>query len=153
MKTSAGLLMYRTRNGVVEVFLVHPGGPFWAHKDHHAWDIPKGEVSPGQTDLLEEAKREFTEETGLTPAGPFEPLGSSKFLPSKVAHIWAFKGDWDGTPITSNTFTMEWPPFSGREQAFPEVDKAVWVPLAEAREKAFKGLAFFFDKLSLLLEE
>jgi predicted NUDIX family NTP pyrophosphohydrolase len=133
-KTSAGLLMYRADGGVLEVLLVHPGGPFWARKDQGAWFVPKGEIEPGEGELAA-AAREFEEETGVRPAGPYVPLGSVKHKSGKVVIAWAFAGTWDPAALTSNTFMMEWPPKSGREQEFPEVDRAEWFTVARARER------------------
>jgi len=133
-KISAGLLMYRIRNGVLEVLLVHPGGPLWAKKDEGAWSIPKGEVDPSE-DLLAAARREFQEELGLTAQGTFVRLDPVRQRSGKVVHAWAFEGDCDPTQITSNTFEMEWPPRSGRRQRFPEVDRAAFFDLPTARRK------------------
>src|SRR5262245_21038836 len=119
-RISAGLLMYRYRDGGLEVLLVHPGGPFFKKKDSGAWSIPKGEVEGGD-DPLATARREFQEETGTTPSGPFTSLTSVKQKGGKVVHAWAFSGDLDVSAIVSNTFTMEWPPRSGRTAEFPEV--------------------------------
>jgi predicted NUDIX family NTP pyrophosphohydrolase len=134
MKISAGLLMYRMRKGQMEVLLVHPGGPFWKNKDTGAWFAPKGEVEPGE-ELLTAAKREFREETGLTPAGPFDDLGNVRHKSGKIVHAWGFKGDCDTALVRSNTFTMEWPPHSGKQAEFPEIDRAKFLPIAQAREK------------------
>src|SRR2546423_1134760 len=119
-RLSAGLLMYRFRDGELQVFLVHPGGPYFARKDEDSWTIPKGEPDPGE-DLLAAAQREFQEETGIAPAGPFTPLTPVKQKGGKVVHAWAFEGDCEGKAVVSNTFTMEWPPGSGRQAAFPEI--------------------------------
>src|SRR5205823_4292993 len=108
-RRSAGILMYRIHDGRLEVLLVHPGGPFWKNKDDGAWSIPKGEAEPS-TELLAEACREFEEETGSLPQGPFVPLGHIKQKAGKVVHAWAFAGDCDPTTLKSNTFSMEWPP-------------------------------------------
>jgi predicted NUDIX family NTP pyrophosphohydrolase len=131
---SAGLLMYRTRDGKLQVLLAHPGGPFFKNKDDGAWSIPKGEVEAGE-DMLKTAKREFAEETGIVPTGPFIALTPVKQKGGKVVHAWAFEGDCDPEQITSNTFTMEWPPRSGRTMAFPEIDRAEFFDLMEARRK------------------
>ena len=133
-RVSAGLLMYRRRAGALQVLLVHPGGPFWAKKDLGAWTIPKGEVAEGE-DLLATARREFEEETSLRPDGPFEPLGSITQKAGKVVHAWAFEGDCDPTAVRSNTYKVEWPPRSGQWREFPEVDRAEWFSLADARAK------------------
>src|SRR5271168_4872722 len=121
-RQSAGLLMYRVRDGKLQVFLAHPGGPHFTHKDDGCWTIPKGEPEPDE-DLLDAAKREFQEETGILPTGPFIRLTPVKQKGGKIVHAWAFKGDWDGE-IVSNTFSMEWPPKSGRKAEFPEIDRA-----------------------------
>lgn len=150
-KLSAGLLMYRRRPGGVEVFLVHPGGPFWAKKDAGAWSIPKGEYVAGE-DPLEASRREFEEETGTVPEGEFCELGSVKQAGGKTVTAWAFEGDCDPGTIRSNTFTMEWPPNSGRQQEFPEVDRAGWFDLQTAEEKILKGQLGFLRRLEELLD-
>jgi predicted NUDIX family NTP pyrophosphohydrolase len=132
-RISAGLVMYRRRNGALEFFLVHPGGPFAARKDEGCWSIPKGEPD-GNEPLLEAAQREFREETGLEPRGPFLELGWIQQKGGKWVHAWAFEGDCTG-PLSSNMFTLEWPPGSGEFHEFPEVDRAEFFPLAEARRK------------------
>jgi predicted NUDIX family NTP pyrophosphohydrolase len=129
-----------------EVFLVHPGGPLWAKKDVGAWFIPKGEVNPGE-DELSAACREFTEETGFTPSAPFLPLGRLETRPGKIVVAWAFEGTADPAVLVSNTFTMEWPPRSGRQQSFPEVDRGRFYPLADARAIMFDGEREFLDRL------
>ena len=131
-KVSAGLLMYRVRNGRPEVLLVHPGGPLFAGKDAGVWTIPKGEIEAGE-DELAAARREFEEETGLRAEGPFLPLGSITQKGGKVVLAWAFRGDGDPEAIRSNTFRMEWPPRSGREAEFPEIDRAAFFDLEEAK--------------------
>jgi predicted NUDIX family NTP pyrophosphohydrolase len=133
-KKSSGLLMYRLQDGALEVLLVHPGGPFWAKKDKGAWFLPKGEIAPDE-DELAAAIREFEEETGLTPAGPFLALGSVKHKSGKTVTAWAFEGDCDPAALKSNTFSIEWPPRSGRKQEFPEVDRAEFFAVEAAREK------------------
>jgi predicted NUDIX family NTP pyrophosphohydrolase len=148
---SAGLLLYRRRQGVLEVFLVHPGGPFWVSKDAGAWSIPKGEYGPAE-DPLAAARREFQEETGLTATGDFLPLTPLKQPRGKIIHVWAVAGDCDADAIRSNTFSLEWPPRSGRRQDFPEVDRGAWFTLAAAREKIIKGQAGFLEELRGLLE-
>lgn len=137
-KHSAGILMYRFRGGTVEVFLVHPGGPFWAKKDLAAWSIPKGEFSPDE-EPLEAAKREFKEETGLSVSGTFFSLETLKQPSGKIIHAWAVEGDCDASKIKSNTFSMGWPPKSGKQQEFPEIDKAGWFSPEIAKEKLHKG--------------
>ena len=139
--------MYRVRKGTLEVFMVHPGGPYWAKKDLGAWSIPKGEYDPGE-DPLEAAKREFEEETGLVATGKFFPLMSIKQRSGKVISVWAFKGDCDPTTIKSNTFSMEWPPRSGKQQSFPEVDRAEWFSISVAKAKINKGQVGFLDELA-----
>jgi len=149
-KNSAGLLMYRFRDGALEVFLVHPGGPFWARKDFGVWSIPKGEFNPDE-DPLEAARREFQEETGFVASGSFTPLTPVKQGSGKIVTAWAFEGDCDETRIKSNTFSIEWPPSSGRQQAFPEVDKAAWLGIEAAKEKILKGQALLIDELRRIL--
>ena len=136
-KISAGILLYRRRAGAVEVMLVHPGGPFWAKKDRDAWSIPKGLADEGE-DLLAAAKREFLEETGAAIDGAFVELGAFK-ASGKTIVVFACEGDFDPSSLKSNTFSMEWPPRSGRKAEFPEADKAAWFSLDEAMEKATKG--------------
>lgn len=128
--------MYRTRNGELEVFLAHPGGPFFEHKDRGHWTIPKGEIEPGEEHLAT-AIREFGEEVGLTvdPQSKFIPLGSIRQKGGKIVHAWGFEGDWeDGREVDSNLFECEWPPGSGETQRFPEVDRAQFFELTEARD-------------------
>jgi predicted NUDIX family NTP pyrophosphohydrolase len=149
-KKSAGLLMYRRRHGILEVFLVHPGGPFWAKKDAGSWSIPKGEYMP-EEEPLEVAKREFQEETGFKASGQFIPLTSRKQPSGKVITVWAFEGDCDASAIKSNPFSMQWPPRSGRQQEFPEVDRAGWFSIPVAKEKIIKGQAGFLDELTRIL--
>jgi predicted NUDIX family NTP pyrophosphohydrolase len=135
-KTSAGLILYRKTRGKLEVLLVHPGGPLWAKKDLGAWSIPKGELDDDQADYLATAKREFAEETGfLPPNGEFISLGSITQKHGKIVHAWACEGDVDTKTIKSNTFSMEWPPHSGREQPFPEIDRGEFFTIAEAHQK------------------
>ena len=146
-KVSAGLLMYRRRGAELEVFLAHPGGPFFARKDAGAWSIPKGEVEPGE-ELLATAVREFEEETGIPAGEPRIPLGEVKQKGGKVVHAWAFEGDWpEGATLRSNTFSLEWPPGSGRVQSFPEIDRAELFGLAVARAKINAAQAVFLDRL------
>src|SRR3954470_5515017 len=133
-KVSAGLLMYRRQGGQLQVLLVHPGGPFWRNKDAGAWTIPKGEVAEGE-DLLATARREFEEELGVRPAGTFVPLTPVRQKGGKQVHAWCFEGDLDPAAVRSNTFTMEWPPKSGRQAEFPEVDRAEFFDLPTARQK------------------
>jgi predicted NUDIX family NTP pyrophosphohydrolase len=129
---SAGLMMCRFKNGRLEFFLVHPGGPFFKNKDAGVWGIPKGLPEPGE-DLLKTAIREFEEETGIAPAGPYAPLGAIKQKRGKIVHAWTFIGSWEPhNGIKSNTFSIEWPPHSGKFQVFPEQDKAAWMDLDHA---------------------
>ena len=149
-KKSAGLLMYRRRRGVPEVLLVHPGGPFWQKKDAGSWSVPKGEYMPGE-DPLDAAKREFQEETSFKASGEFMPLTPRRQPSGKTITVWAFEGDCDASAIKSNTFLMEWPPRSGRQQEFPEVDRAGWFSISAAREKILKGQLGFLDELTEIL--
>ncbi len=146
-KRSAGLLMYRRKKGRLEVLLVHPGGPIWAKKDAGVWSIPKGEISPGEEELAT-AQREFEEETGVRPEGPFIELGEITQKSGKVVRAWAFEGEVDPRTLRSNTFTMEWPPRSGRKQEFPEVDRAEFFSLEEARKKINPAQAPLLDALA-----
>jgi predicted NUDIX family NTP pyrophosphohydrolase len=145
-KRSAGLLMYRRVDSALRLLLVHPGGPFWAKKDNGAWSIPKGEYVDGE-DPLAVARREFAEELGCEPSGAPWPLGEITQAGRKVVTGWAIEGDVDVTTITSNTFEMEWPPKSGRRQTFPEVDRAAWFTVEEAREKILAGQQPLIDRL------
>jgi predicted NUDIX family NTP pyrophosphohydrolase len=144
---SAGILLHRVRDGEREVLLVHPGGPFWAKKDAGAWSIPKGEHGEGE-DPLACALREWEEEIG-TPldAGDLVELGTVRQKSGKVVAAWAAEGDLDPATVTSNTFTIEWPPRSGRTQEFPEIDRAAWFGLAEAREKLNPAQAALLDRI------
>jgi predicted NUDIX family NTP pyrophosphohydrolase len=151
VKKSAGLLMYRRRHGALEVFLVHPGGPFWKKKDAGSWSIPKGEYTPGEYPL-EVAKREFQEETSFKATGEFIPLTPRKQPSGKIITAWALEGDCDTSAIKSNTFLMEWPPRSGRQQEFPEVDRAGWFSISVAKEKIIKGQSGFLDELTQILK-
>ena len=149
-KVSAGLIMYRIRRGQPEFLLVHPGGPFWKNRDEGAWSIPKGEVGPDE-DLLAAAQREFREELGIEPRGPFLPLDSVRQKSGKRVHAWAFQGDCDPSQIRSNTFQMEWPPKSGRMAEFPEVDRADFFDLPAARKKIVPAQRPLLDQLARLL--
>jgi predicted NUDIX family NTP pyrophosphohydrolase len=145
-KTSAGMLLYRRRGGDIEVLLAHPGGPFLRKKDEGAWTIPKGEVE-GEEDLFARARIEFREELGVEPpAGPYLDLGSVKQKGGKTVYAWACEGDFAG-PARSNTFQLEWPPRSGKIQDFPEVDRAEWFSLAQARLKMNPAQTEFIDRL------
>jgi len=137
-KKSAGLLLYRQTDGRLEVMLVHPGGPLWAGKDDGVWSIPKGEFQYPE-EPLEAAKREFKEETGMAPSGEFIALEPVRQLSGKVVFAWAVRGDFDPARLKSNTFSMEWPMHSGRRQEFPEVDRALWLPLDVAMHKILSG--------------
>jgi len=148
-KQSAGLLLYR-RGKDLEVFLVHPGGPFWAKKDLGAWSIPKGEFSESE-DPLAAAQRELTEETGFSVNGAFRALQPVKQSGGKIVHAWAVEADCDPQKIISNTFALQWPPKSGRVQTFPEVDRAAWFSISEAREKINSGQAVLLDQLCTAL--
>ena len=146
MRTSAGILLYRHRAGL-EVLIGHMGGPFWAKKDAGGWSIPKGEYEPGE-DAFAVACREFEEELGTpVPAEDFLPLGELRTTSSKVLTVWAAEGDLDAGTCVSNTFELEWPPRSGRLQEFPEIDRAAWTGLDEARTKLVKGQVGFLDRL------
>ena len=172
---SAGLLIYRrvpdaaSGGGRVEVLLVHPGGPYWAKKDAGAWSIPKGLAEPhelgpepatvtaakarnraAEVDLLAVARREVLEETGLEPAGPFLPLGGVKAHRHKLIFAWAVEHDCDAAALTSNSFTMQWPPRSGKTAEFPEVDRAAWFDLAAAREAIVPAQRRFLDDLAVV---
>ena len=135
---SAGILVYRIREGKLEVLLVHPGGPFWAKKDAGAWTIPKGEINELE-DPLVAAKREFYEETGFDVGGDVIPLTPLKQPSGKLIYAWAAEGDIDADAITSNSFQIEWPPRSGKYESFPEVDRAAWFSLAAAERKILSG--------------
>jgi predicted NUDIX family NTP pyrophosphohydrolase len=152
-KISAGLLLYRTINEHLEVFLVHPGGPFFRNKDEGIWTIPKGETENTES-LLETAIREFKEETGIDPeAGHFIRLESIKQKGGKIVHAWAFEGDWDeSTPIKSNYFELEWPPRSGKKQKFPEIDKAEFFTVEIARQKINPAQIDFIVRLERVLK-
>jgi predicted NUDIX family NTP pyrophosphohydrolase len=145
-KQSAGLLMYRHRESKLELFLVHPGGPFWAKKDLGAWSIPKGEYAAGENPL-DAARREFTEETGFTAKGDFLDLGTIKQAGGKLVSAWAVEGDCDPTALRSNLCPIEWPPRSGRQIEIPEVDRAAWFSLDEARQRILKSQTPVIDLL------
>jgi predicted NUDIX family NTP pyrophosphohydrolase len=145
-KIAAGLVMYRRRDGEVQVLLAHPGGPLWAHKDEGVWTIPKGEPTEGE-ELLGAAQREFAEETGIAARGPFMSLGWIVQKGGKTVHAWAFEGDCDPTAVRSNHFRMEWPPKSGRWQEFVEIDRADFFPIEAARRKLRAEQAPLLDAL------
>lgn len=145
-KKSAGVLLFRDVSGYLEVLLVHPGGPFWTKKDDGAWSIPKGEFEDDE-DPLEAAKREFKEETSVAPSGDVIPLEPLRQPSGKLVYVWAMKGDFDPAALQSNTFSMEWPPKSGRQQEFPEIDRAAWFSIDVARRKILKGQEPFLLQL------
>jgi predicted NUDIX family NTP pyrophosphohydrolase len=149
MATSAGILMFRDGESGREVLLVHPGGPFWAKKDDGAWSIPKGEYS-GDEDPLEAARREFEEELGGTVAGEFVALQPVKQKGGKVVRAWAVRGDFDVATLKSNSFSMEWPPKSGKQSEFPEVDRAAWFDLATARRKILESQTPLLDQVAAI---
>jgi predicted NUDIX family NTP pyrophosphohydrolase len=149
-KRSAALLPFRYRNDTAEVLLVHPGGPFWAGKDDGSWSLAKGEYEADE-DPLAAARREFTEETGFVAAGEFLSLGEVRQKSGKFVTAWAFDGDFDASLARSNSFSMEWPPRSGRMQDFPEVDRAEWFAMEIARERLLEGQRPFLDALAALL--
>lgn len=150
-KQSAGLLLFRRgRDGTLEVLLVHPGGPYWAKRDLGAWSIPKGEFTVAD-DPLDAARREFREETSFEIDGPFVPLQPVRQAGGKLVHAWAVERDCDAGSIRSNTFQMEWPPRSGRTREFPEVDRAAWFPLPEARQRILPSQAPLLDQLKDLV--
>jgi predicted NUDIX family NTP pyrophosphohydrolase len=150
---SAGLLMYKINGKELRVFLVHPGGPIFKNKDEGYWGIPKGLVEVGE-DLEDTAKREFEEETGILPIGKFIELGSVKQKSGKTVHAWAFENN-DSIPkeLNCNTFQMEWPPYSGKKQAFPEVDKGEFFDVSSARKKIIYAQEEFLDRLLEHLKE
>ena len=149
VRESAGVLMFRRKDGQLQVLLVHPGGPFWRRKDLGAWTIPKGERTPRE-DAEATARREFAEETGHVLAGPLLPLGRITQRGGKHVEAFAVEGDFDTERLICNAFEMEWPPRSGRRQAFPEVDKASWFTLDEARRKINVAQADLLDRLEAL---
>ena len=143
--------MYRKREGRLEVLLVHPGGPFFKNKDDGAWTIPKGEVEP-EEDLLAAAKREFEEELGFAPIGEFQPLAPVKQKGGKVVHAWAFAGDCEPTAAMSNSFSLEWPPRSGKQAEFPEIDRAEFFSLDAAKVKINAAQVALLEELAAKLE-
>ncbi len=149
-RRSAGLLMYRIRDGVPQVLLIHPGGPFWTRKDAGAWSIPKGEYDDDE-DPLTAAKREFVEETGFVPGATFVELQPIRQAGGKKVMAWAFEGDCDPSQMVSNTFEIEWPPRSGRMATFPEADKAAWFDLETARGKMHVGQLPFLEELDTVI--
>jgi len=143
---SAGLLMFRNRNGVSEVFLVHPGGPFFRNKDLGFWTIPKGLQEPDE-ELLLTAQREFEEETGIKPSPPYVDLGFTKLKSGKIVHAWGFETSLETVTVISNNFTLEWPPKSGKWQDFPEIDKAGFFEIPEAVRKINEAQKVFIERL------
>ncbi|SRR5216683_8031154 len=151
-KVSAGVLLYRKREGVLEVLLVHLGGPFWAKKDEGAWFLPKGEVNPGE-DELAAARREFAEETGLSADGDLVELGNVRHKSGKKVSAWAMEGDCDPASLRSNMFEMEWPPKSGKKKEFPEIDRAGFFEVEAAREKMHPTEFPFVERLVEMLKQ
>ncbi len=145
-KKSAGILLFRRTGGRIEVLLAHPGGPFWKNKDVGAWSIPKGEYGDDE-DPLAAARREFAEETGSALSGEFIPLGEVRQTGGKVVIAWASEGNFDPAKLNSNTFSMLWPPGSGKSQEFPEIDRVEWFPLDVARRKILKGQVDLLERL------
>jgi predicted NUDIX family NTP pyrophosphohydrolase len=145
-KYSAGILLYRQREAMTEVLLVHLGGPYWAKKDLGAWSVPKGEYAPGEN-ALEAARREFEEETGFPVNGQFIQLKPVKQPGGKIVQVWAVEGDCDASAVKSNTFSMEWPPRSGKMQQFPEIDRAEWFTIDTAKAKILKGQILLINEL------
>ena len=149
-KRSAGVLLYRLRAGTLEVLLAHPGGPFWAKKDAGAWTIPKGEIGEGE-DPESAARREMAEETGIEVAGELIALTPVRQRAGKTVLAWAAQGDCDPAGLRSNTFSMEWPPRSGKQQAFPEIDRGAWFALEEARARILPAQVALLDELERLV--
>ena len=151
-RRSAGVLVYRRDPDGVRVLLGHMGGPFWARRDEAAWSIPKGEVDDGEDDEAA-ARREFAEELGLpVPDGPWRPLGELRISSGKVVVVWAVEGDLEVGDVVPGTFELEWPPRSGRLQEFPEIDRAAWLDLDEARTRLVKGQRPFLDRLTAIVD-
>lgn len=151
-KQSAGLLLFRVVAGNLEVLLVHPGGPFWARKDDGSWSIPKGELSEGE-DLFEAAIREFKEELGSSVTGEAIPLKPLRQPSGKIIYAWGVNGDFDTTTLKSNTFSMEWPPKSGQQREFPEVDRAAWFEIVAAKRKIHQGQVPLIEELERMVSE
>ena len=150
-KQAAGILLYRQTADGLQVLLAHPGGPLWAKKDCRAWTIPKGQFGDDES-ALAAAKREFEEEMGSPARGEFAELGSIRQPSGKIVHAFTAEADFDVTAVKSNLFTLEWPPRSGRSGQFPEVDRAEWFSIDEARRKILKGQEPFLDRLLALLK-
>ncbi|MEO9005431.1 MAG: NUDIX domain-containing protein [Ginsengibacter sp.] len=150
-KPSAGILFYRHQQNNMQVFLVHPGGPYWARKDLGAWSIPKGEIMPGEQ-LMDTALRETEEETGIKAQGKFIALTPAKQKNGKIVHAWAAPGDFEKLLNKSNNFEMEWPPKSGNKKLFPEIDKGAWFDIGEAKDKIIPGQIPLITELESLLK-
>jgi predicted NUDIX family NTP pyrophosphohydrolase len=150
-RESAGLLLFRRRSGQVEVLLAHPGGPYWSSRDQGAWTIPKGGIQAGE-DLLDAAIREFVEETGFRPSGPYVPLGSITQRSGKIVHAWAFEGDCAPAELVSELTTTEWPPRSGRRIEIPEIDRAAFFPIDHARRAINTAHAELLERLLAAIE-
>ena len=151
-KQSAGLLMYRYHEGLLQVLLGHPGGPYFRNREEAVWSVPKGEAAPGES-LLAAAKREFEEETGLKPVGPFLPLSPLVRKDRKHLYAWAFEGDCDVSSIRSNRFLLEWPPRSGRQAEFPEMDRAAFFDIEAARRKITPAQQAWIEELPQRLRD
>ncbi|HTI71154.1 MAG TPA: NUDIX domain-containing protein [Candidatus Limnocylindria bacterium] len=150
-RISAGLLMYRLRSGLLEVFIAHPGGPWFPNRDNDVWTIPKGEIEPGE-EPIQAAMREFMEEVGIEPKGPYIELGAIKQRGGKTVHAWAFEGDWEETEgIRSNEVEVEWPPGSGRWSRWPEIDRAAFFRLTDARQRMKMAQHPLLDRLAKVL--
>lgn len=150
--TSAGILMYRLRDGAAQVLLAHPGGPFWRHRDDGAWMLPKGELQPGEAPAVA-ARREFEEELGAPAEGELHPLGTLRQRGGKQVEAFALKGEFDPAALRSNLFELEWPPHSGRRASFPEVDRVAWFDLAQARRKILPSQEPLLGRLETLLAD
>jgi predicted NUDIX family NTP pyrophosphohydrolase len=148
---SSGLILFRRKSTGLEIFLAHPGGPFWAKRDEGAWTIPKGVVDEGE-DLLDAARREFHEETGIIASGPFIPLGAIKQRAGKTVHAWAWEGDADSSTVTSNHARTEWPRGSGKWISYPEIDRCAWFDVDTARQKMIAAQAELVDRLEKTLQ-
>jgi predicted NUDIX family NTP pyrophosphohydrolase len=150
-RQSAGILAWRDSELGIEVLLGHPGGPFWAHKDAGSWTIPKGEFDPAAESPLQAARREFAEETGFVADGEFVDLGTVRMKSGKIVYVFAVKAEYDASLAVSNLFELEWPPHSGKTEEFPEVDRAKWFGLAEARMAIMEGQLEFLARLESAL--